>query len=37
MGIVRGEGVGVVVVLKRLDDAIANGDNVLAVIKGSAT
>ncbi len=31
----RGEGCGVVV-LKRLDDALANGDQVLAVIRGSA-
>jgi amino acid adenylation domain-containing protein len=35
-GIVGGNGVGIVV-LKRLDSAIADGDNVLAVIKGSAT
>lgn len=34
-GIVRGEGCGVVV-LKRLDDALADGDQVLAVIRGSA-
>ncbi|MFI1568584.1 beta-ketoacyl synthase N-terminal-like domain-containing protein [Streptomyces sp. NPDC020490] len=34
-GIVRGEGCGVVV-LKRLDDALADGDRVLAVIRGSA-
>ncbi|MFI6488670.1 type I polyketide synthase [Streptomyces sp. NPDC050564] len=34
-GIVRGEGCGVVV-LKRLDDALADGDHVLAVIRGSA-
>ncbi|MGB5744950.1 MAG: SDR family NAD(P)-dependent oxidoreductase, partial [Sedimenticolaceae bacterium] len=31
----RGEGCGIVV-LKRLDDALADGDNVLAVIRGSA-
>lgn len=31
----RGEGCGIVV-LKRLSDAIANGDNILAVIRGSA-
>ncbi|MFK7967416.1 MAG: type I polyketide synthase, partial [Burkholderiaceae bacterium] len=31
----RGEGCGVVV-LKRLSDAVANGDNVLAVIRGTA-
>ena len=35
-GIVRGEGCGIVV-LKRLSDALADGDNVIAVIKGSAT
>ena len=35
-GYVRGEGCGVVV-LKRLSDAIAEKDNVLAVIRGSAT
>ena len=35
-GYVRGEGCGVVV-LKRLSDAIANGDNILALIRGSAT
>lgn len=34
-GYVRGEGCGIVV-LKRLSDAIADGDNVLAVIRGSA-
>lgn len=34
-GIVRGEGCGVVV-LKRLADAIADGDNVLAVLRGTA-
>jgi acyl transferase domain-containing protein/acyl-CoA synthetase (AMP-forming)/AMP-acid ligase II/pimeloyl-ACP methyl ester carboxylesterase/acyl carrier protein len=34
-GYVRGEGCGVVI-LKRLDEAIADGDNVLAVIQGSA-
>ncbi|MGD1922457.1 MAG: type I polyketide synthase, partial [Pleurocapsa sp.] len=34
-GYVRGEGCGVVV-LKRLSNAIANNDNILAVIKGSA-
>src|SRR4029079_17267156 len=34
-GFVRGEGCGVVV-LKRLSDALAHGDNVLAVIAGSA-
>lgn len=34
-GIVAGEGVGIVL-LKRLDDALENGDNILAVIKGSA-
>jgi acyl transferase domain-containing protein len=34
-GIVAGEGVGVVL-LKRLDDALTDGDNILAVIKGSA-
>ncbi len=34
-GFVRGEGAGVIV-LKRLSDALAHGDNVLAVIRGSA-
>ena len=34
-GYVRGEGCGIVV-LKRLSDALAAGDNVLAVIRGSA-
>ena len=34
-GIVRGEGCGVVV-LKRLSDAVAAGDHVLAVIRGTA-
>ncbi|MDO4911367.1 MAG: alpha/beta fold hydrolase [Corynebacterium sp.] len=34
-GIVRSDGAGFVV-LKRVDDAIANGDNILAVIKGTA-
>lgn len=34
-GAMRGNGASIVV-LKRLDDALANGDNVLAVIKGSA-
>ncbi|WP_193173346.1 SDR family NAD(P)-dependent oxidoreductase [Nisaea nitritireducens] len=35
-GIIVGDGVGIVV-LKRLSDAIADGDSVLAVIKGSGT
>lgn len=34
-GFVRSEGCGVVV-LKRLDDALADGDNILAAIRGSA-
>jgi myxalamid-type polyketide synthase MxaB len=34
-GFVRGEGCGIVV-LKRLSDAIANGDNILALIRGTA-
>ncbi|WKD60246.1 Phthiocerol/phenolphthiocerol synthesis polyketide synthase type I PpsA [Corynebacterium ciconiae DSM 44920] len=34
-GIVRSDGAGVLV-LKRVDDALAAGDNILAVIKGSA-
>ncbi|HEV7501754.1 MAG TPA: beta-ketoacyl synthase N-terminal-like domain-containing protein, partial [Vicinamibacteria bacterium] len=34
-GYVRGEGVGVVV-LKRLSDALADGDPILAVVRGSA-
>ena len=34
-GIVRGEGCGVLV-LKRLSDAIIDGDNILALIRGSA-
>ena len=34
-GFGRGEGCGVVV-LKRLSDALANGDNILALIRGSA-
>jgi acyl transferase domain-containing protein len=35
-GVVRGEGCGVVV-LKRYADAVAAGDRILAVVKGSAT
>ncbi|MFE7115633.1 type I polyketide synthase [Streptomyces sp. NPDC057654] len=34
-GIVRGEGCGIVV-LKRLSDALASGDDILAVIRGTA-
>ncbi len=34
-GFARGEGCGIVV-LKRLSDALADGDNILAVIRGSA-
>ncbi|NER93852.1 MAG: SDR family NAD(P)-dependent oxidoreductase [Symploca sp. SIO1B1] len=34
-GYVRGEGCGIIV-LKRLSDALANGDNILAVIRGTA-
>ncbi|NEQ82692.1 MAG: type I polyketide synthase [Moorea sp. SIO2I5] len=34
-GYVRGEGCGIIV-LKRLSDAVANQDNILAVIRGSA-
>ncbi len=34
-GFVRGEGCGVIV-LKRLSDALSNGDNILALIAGSA-
>ena len=35
-GYVRGEGCGVLV-LKRLSDALADGDNILALLRGSAT
>ena len=35
-GMVGGNGVGVIAI-KRLEDALADGDNILAVIKGSAT
>ena len=35
-GIVRADAAGFIV-LKRVDDAIADGDNIIAVIKGSAT
>ena len=35
-GFVRGEGCGVLVI-KRLSDAVANGDNILALIRGSFT
>ena len=35
-GFARGEGVGVVI-LKRLEDALKDGDSILAVIRGSAT
>jgi acyl transferase domain-containing protein len=35
-GTVFGSGVGIVV-LKRLDDAVRNGDTILAVVRGSAT
>lgn len=34
-GTIGGEGVGVVV-MKRLNDAIKDGDNIYAIIKGSA-
>ncbi|MDW7695041.1 SDR family NAD(P)-dependent oxidoreductase [Flammeovirgaceae bacterium SG7u.111] len=34
-GFVRGEGAGVVI-LKKLDDAIADGDNIIALVKGSS-
>ncbi|NER22533.1 MAG: alpha/beta fold hydrolase [Symploca sp. SIO1B1] len=34
-GYVRGEGCGIII-LKRLSDALANGDNILAVIRGTA-
>ncbi|GFZ92562.1 type I polyketide synthase [Okeania sp. KiyG1] len=34
-GYVRGEGCGIIV-LKRLSDAMANGDNILAVLRGTA-
>ncbi|NEQ10766.1 MAG: type I polyketide synthase, partial [Moorea sp. SIO4E2] len=34
-GYVRGEGCGIIV-LKRFSDAVANGDNILAVIRGTA-
>jgi acyl transferase domain-containing protein/acyl carrier protein len=34
-GFARGEGVGVVV-LKRLSDAVANGDRIIALVRGSA-